>query len=114
MSAIPTEFFTAESIGTLTGATGLCFVVTNGIRKAFGVDPRWLGLLVAEIIAVGGAALANGTLLQYALAIPNGFLIFSTAAGAASMTERRINAQEIGFAGVADSSISRKFFGRWF
>jgi hypothetical protein len=110
MPAIPSEFFTPESIGTLTGATGLCFVVTNGIKRAFGTDPRWLGLLVAQIIAVGGVVLADGTLLQYVLAVLNGFLIFSTAAGAASMTAGG-HAGEIGF---ADHPKKNRFLGSWF
>jgi hypothetical protein len=88
----------------------LCFVVTNGIKRAFGADPRWLGLLVAQIIAVAGTALADGTLLQYVLAVPNGFLIFSTAAGAASMTTGG-GAGEIGFAGHSNK---KRFLGSWF
>lgn len=112
MSALPSEFFTLQSIGTLTGATGLCYVITNGLRVAFGFDPRWLGLLVAEIVALAGAALAGGTLLHFALAIPNGFLIFSTAAGAASMTAPNARAAgEIGFMGVERP---RAFLGSWF
>ncbi len=112
MSNLPSEFFTLQSVGTLTGATGLCFVITNGLRTAFGFDPRWLGLLVAEIVALGGAALAGGTVLHYVLAVPNGFLIFSTAAGAASMTSPNTRATgEIGFVGAPSP---KRFLGGWF
>ena len=111
MTNIPNEFFTVESIGTLTGATGLCFVITNGIRRAFGFDPRWLGLVVAQLVAILGAALVVGSPFKYVLAIANGFLIFSTATGAAAMTGRTTDKGEIGFAA---SSPSKPFFSRWF
>jgi hypothetical protein len=111
MAAIPSEFFTLQSIGTLTGATGLCFVVTNGIRRAFGFDPRWLGLVVAQIVAFAGVALAAGTPVQYALAIPNGFLLFSTAAGAAAMTSCSRDDGAIGF---FEHRNKYRFFGEWF
>jgi hypothetical protein len=111
MATLPPDFFTPASIGTLTGATGLCFVMTNGIRKAFGVNPKWLGLLVAQLIAFAGASLTHGTLTEYILAIPNGFLIFSTAAGAASITSRTDADDSIGFSA---RQRRRTFWGSWF
>lgn len=68
---------------TLSGATGATFVVCNGLQRAFNFNPRWLALLVAQIIIlVGVATVSKGELLDYFVGIINGFLVFCSAAGA--------------------------------
>ena len=51
---IPKEFFTVQSMVTLTGATGATFIVCNGLQKAFNFNPKWLALAVAISISFFG------------------------------------------------------------
>ncbi len=44
---LPNEFFTAESMFTMSGATGVTFVVSNGLQRAFNFNPRWLAFVIA-------------------------------------------------------------------
>jgi hypothetical protein len=82
---IPNEFFTPQSMLTLTGATGIVFVVTNGLKVAFDFDPKWLGLVLSELVAVLGVVFSGGRGVDYFIGVINGFLIFSAAAGVSSM-----------------------------
>jgi hypothetical protein len=82
---IPNEFFTPQSMLTLTGATGIVFVVTNGLKVAFDFDPKWLGLALSELVAVLGVVVSGGRGVDYFIGVINGFLIFSAAAGVSSM-----------------------------
>lgn len=80
------DFFTLGTMVTLSGATGSTFVVCNGIQKAFNFNPRWLALLVAQIIVLGGAyAVGKRELLDYFVGVINGFLVFCSAAGASGV-----------------------------
>jgi hypothetical protein len=57
---LPNEFFTLQSMLTLTGSTGIVFVVANGLKVAFDWHPKWLGLALAEMISVFGVAVSGG------------------------------------------------------
>jgi hypothetical protein len=82
---MPSEFFTVQSMLTLSGATGSTFVICNGLQTAFNFNPRWLGLLVAQIIVLAGVAASGGTgPLPYLVGVINGFLVYCSAAGATS------------------------------
>jgi hypothetical protein len=70
---------------TLTGATGIVFVIVNSVKTAFDFNPKWLGLAVSQVIALIGVALSGGAGFDYFVGCINGFLIFSTAAGVSSM-----------------------------
>jgi hypothetical protein len=79
---LPKEFFTPESMLTLAGAAGSTFVVCNGLQKAFSFNPRWLALVIAEVLVLAGTASTGATHpTDYLVAFVNGFLVFLTAAG---------------------------------
>lgn len=79
---VPKEFFTAESIFTLTGATGVVYVVCGGLQRAFDFNPRWLGLAISLILAIAGTYVTQvHSVGAYLLAVINGFLIYCTAVG---------------------------------
>ncbi|TDR49571.1 hypothetical protein DFP85_1335 [Halomonas ventosae] len=82
---LPSEFFTVQSMLTLSGATGATFVVSNGMQQAFNFNPKWLALLIAMIIVELGVFLTDGTAVQYLVGVINGFLVYSCAAGGNSM-----------------------------
>lgn len=102
---LPNEFFTLQSMLTLTGATGIVFVVANGLKVAFDFSPKWLGLALSEIIAILGVALSGGHGLDYFVGVINGFLIFSAAAGVSSMGGTRTPASK---GVVADAATLKK------
>ena len=80
--------FTLQSLGTFAGATGATFAVTNGLALAFGWSPKWLGLVVAEVICLAIVALSEGGGSDYFIAFLNGFLVFSAAAGVAGASSQ--------------------------
>ena len=82
---LPNEFFTIQSMLTLSGATGATFIVGNGIQQAFDFNPKWLALVIALFIVELGVYLTNGTGIDYLVGVVNGFLVFSCAAGGTSM-----------------------------
>jgi hypothetical protein len=101
--AIPNEFFTAQTMLTLSGATGATFVVCNGLQKAFDFNPKWLALVVAQAIVLTGVYAVGGTqIVDYCIGLVNGFLVYCAATGATAvagphkpddMTERGGTAQ---------------------
>lgn len=79
---IPPEYFTPQSILTLTGATGAVYVVCAGLQRAFDFNPRWLALALSVVLALVGAHSTQPHLAAtYFVAIVNGFLIYCTALG---------------------------------
>lgn len=77
------EFYTLTTLGTLIGATGATVAVTNAMRTAFDISPRWLGLVIAQVICLGGLlATGSSSASDWFVAVLNGFLVFTTAAGA--------------------------------
>lgn len=85
MPVVPNELFTIQSMLTLSGATGATFIICNGLQTAFNFNPRWLGLAVAQVIMLSGVAASGGTgTIAYLIGVINGFLVYSSAAGATS------------------------------
>ena len=82
---VPKDFFTIQSMLTLSGSMGTTFVVCNGLQRAFDFNPKWLGLAVAQIIVLMGVYTSGGQNgIDYAIGVINGFLVFCTAIGATS------------------------------
>jgi hypothetical protein len=119
MATLPNEFFTPQSMLTLTGATGIVFVVTNGLKAAFDFSPRWIGLAIGEVISLLGVGLSGGQGLDYFVGVINGFLIFSAAAGVSSAGGPKDAAISRGGVGNADDARRglpprRRFWSAWF
>ena len=97
MADAQNDFYTLQSLATFAGTTGATTFVTNGLRRAFGIEPRWLGLVVAEVICVATAYLTHDQsaggpampLSSYFVALLNGFLVYATAAGATAAARHR-------------------------
>ena len=91
-TTLPSEFFTVQSMLTLTGATGAIEQVESahgneyGMQQVFNFNPRWLALLLAEAISLYGTYLNATRPSDYFVAIVNGFLIYCTSAGATQIT----------------------------
>ena len=120
---LPKEFFTIQSMLTLTGATGVVFVVTNGLKLAFEWSPKWIGLVVAQTVALVGTGVSGGSGIDYFIGFINGFLIFCTAAGASSAggaTGRAkargpaLSAEEIAEGRQSSGGAKDRFWSGWF
>jgi hypothetical protein len=122
MVEIPKELFTPQSMLTLAGATGAVYAACNALQAAFNFNPRWLGFVLAEVIAETGAYATGGSGLDYVIGFFNGCLIFTSAAGAVAITGQRNTAASPPGSpppdrrhGVAPSRPSRRsFFSPWF
>jgi hypothetical protein len=113
------EFFTPQSILTLTGATGAVYVVTSGLQHAFSWNPRWFGLALSLLIAlVGTYATQPHLVASYLVAVVNGFLIYCTAVGVNSITSTPRDSAAVARgtlnAGRAEQAPKRTFRSSWF
>ena len=116
---LPKEFFTLQSMLTLTGATGATFVIANGCQKALNFNPRWLALAVAQAISLIGVFAVGGAPSDYFVGVVNGFLIYCTTVGATSMVggppPEAATARGAGDAARAQPSFARRgFLTRWY
>ena len=116
---LPKEFFTIQSMLTLTGATGATFVIANGCQRAFNFNPRWFALAVAQVISLVGVLTVGKGAADFFVGIVNGFLIYCTTIGATSMvgSPPPEAARPRGAAAAPhpqDSSLRRGFLTRWF
>ena len=91
------DFYTLESLTTFAASAGATTVVSNGIQRALNVNPRWLALAVAEAISIGtvyfthASASGQPVTSDYFLAVLNGFLVYSTAAGSKAIGNTLVN-----------------------
>ena len=81
---IPKEFFTAQSVLTLAGSSAAVTLICNGLQRATGYNPKWLGLVLALIFSLVGACQSADKVdaSVILIGIVNGFLIYSTSTGA--------------------------------
>ena len=112
----PDQFITVTSLGTMAGASAATFVVTNALKMAFNLAPKWLGLLIAQLICVGLAIMSNASGSDYVIAVLNGGLVFLSAAGASGVSGSAARATERGDEpGRGDvAPLRRRFFSSWF
>jgi hypothetical protein len=87
----PQDFFTWGSFTTLAGATGIVYIVCGVIQNVFNFSPKWFALAFSIVVSLTGVLISQHTGsgpsdnlppgVQYVIAILNGFLIYSSAAG---------------------------------
>ena len=121
---LPGDFFTKASLLTFGGATAATFVVPNALQAAFGFNPRWLALAVAELICLAAVASAHGDAVEYLIALVNGCLVFCSAAGATTITGHGVDATGVPNRMIAPdlttpraispSAGKRRFLSPWF
>jgi hypothetical protein len=109
--SLPDTFLTFDTVLSFGGATTATIIVTNGLGKAFEWRQSWLGLLVAEVVLVGGALLTTAPSVQIIIiAVLNGFLVFLSASGLneAAVARNGFQAQSLPI------DTSQPFFQSWF
>jgi hypothetical protein len=97
-SVVPKELFTKESLETLIGLTGMVYVASNSLQRAFNFNPKWLALAIAQILSIIAVYLAyQGTeanFINYLIGVFNGFLVYLTSAGATGVGHNMLNANK--------------------
>jgi len=83
---LPREFFTPQSVLTLSGAAAITYVVSNTLQSVFGFNPRWLALLIALVVSLFGVWYTKGDALAYGFGVLNGCLVYLTAVGLSAVT----------------------------
>ena len=105
---------TARELCTLGGAVGAVVVMTNGLHYAFGLTPKYVGLILSFLVSLFIASVGSNTnWTTWALAIPNAFLIYCSAAGVSVLPAG--SKSEVQSTGEAEELIlSRKIWPNWF
>lgn len=112
------DFYTLATMLTLSGSTGATFVICNGLQRAFNFNPKWLGLVVALVVVLGGVYASGGrSPVDYLIGIVNSFLVYCSAAGATGALGGGGDQPVSRGAGVvheATSHRARRFLSPWF
>lgn len=110
--SLPNEFFTWGALGSLAGASGATFVITSTLRSAFDWSPKWLGLVVAQIICIGASVSLGKSGSDSIIAILNGCLVYLSAVGLASASGGTTTSATA--RGGTNTAPPRGFFSSWF
>lgn len=104
MAALPDDFFTVATFGTLVGSVGITTIMTGGLYKALGWSPAKTGLVVSLVVIAAGLYLADKIADPKADVVGffNAFLVFLSAAGVSDA------------AGGDFRGEGRPFFRSWF
>jgi hypothetical protein len=83
MAALPDDFFTLASFGTLAGCVTLTTVVTGGLFKSFGWPPARTGLIVSFLTVAAALYLTDKIADPKAIVVGffNAFLVYLSSAG---------------------------------
>ena len=114
--ALPDQFFSNSSFGSLASASGIVFVASNALQGALNFNPKWLALALSEVVAVYGTYLAHSAAVpsDYFVSVLNGFLIYCTAVGGTALAASvREQGKPKGLV-VGGSSSRRAFTSVWF
>jgi hypothetical protein len=114
---MPHSFFTNQSFFTLAGASAIVFVVCNALQSALNFNPKWLALVLAELVALYGTHASQNALVpsDYFLAALNGCLIYCTAVGGTTIAgSSRRKARPKGLAIDSEDPQRRDFTTSWF
>jgi hypothetical protein len=118
-ASMDSDWITPASVGSFAGATSITTVVSNGIQRAFNINPTWLGLIIAEALCIAIVFIIPASpdntqpnlSLRLLLAIINGFFVFAASAGVTKMGDNvQGPAQALGGVGPPP----RRFWSSWF
>jgi hypothetical protein len=123
---LPDDFFKVESMVNFGVVVLMTTVICNALQRALNFNPRWLALLVAEIICLANFAMTGGKpLIGWLVAFANGCLVYLTAVGANSVGNQAVNTlaprsapaqpqSAEGTGPVARGAGKRSFWSPWF
>ena len=101
------ELFTWAWLATVAGCTLATVLITNGLAAAMGWTARWVALAVAVALMLLATGFSVGlTAETLALAVVNGFVVYTAAVGGNQMLAGR-HQQQLRMVG------ERPFFDAW-
>jgi len=110
----PDKLISVESLVTLGGASFAVILVGNVCRYVFNWNPRWLGLIVAFLLAGLAITLVpDRQWFDWLVAIFRGVQIYATAVGIASITGKE-KYEPIVERGPVGAEHRRPFWIQWF
>ena len=91
------NFFTPSSIATVGGASLAVMVITNTLRSVFKWNSPVVGFVTALVVAFFGAIISGmlHSVVDFGIAIINGFLLYSSAAGIQETAVRTAQSQTL-------------------
>ncbi|HXX63421.1 MAG TPA: hypothetical protein VEO56_06440 [Bacteroidota bacterium] len=91
------NLFTPSSMATLGGASVAVMVITNTLRSVFKLNSPIVGFVTALVVAFFGAIISGAlhTFVDFVVAIVNGFLLYSSAAGIQETAVRTAQSQTL-------------------
>jgi hypothetical protein len=104
MEALPGDFFTFATFGTLVGSVTITTIVTGGLYKALGWPPAKTGLIISFLVVAAGLFLAEKITDPKAdiVGFFNAFLVYLSAAGVSDAAGGKFRGE------------GRPFFRPWF
>jgi hypothetical protein len=108
---LPKEFFTPQSATTLTGAVAIVYVLSSTVQATFEYNPRWLALLISQVVAAFGVWYGKGKGVDYLFGLLNGCLIYLTAVGMAAIAAKA--SPPAATRGVGSLPPRRSFLSTW-
>jgi hypothetical protein len=114
--ALPDQFFSDASFGSLASASGIVFVVSNALQGALNFNPKWFALVLSEAVAIYGTYLAHSAAVpsDYFISVLNGCLVYCTAVGGTAIASSvREKGRPKGVVGDGANS-RRAFTSAWF
>ena len=112
------KLLTPSELLTQSGAVTSVFFVTQGLRHALGMNPRYVALVLSLLLAFLGASFGGDyTLLAWLVAVPNAFIIYAASVGFASMTGQRRRSKPAGGntpTEVEETGGGSRFWTSWF
>ena len=114
-----TEFFTLQTMLTLSCAAAATIVVGNGLQYGFNINPRWLALPIAEVTSIVAVYANRGVPGDYFVGVFNGSLIYCTVVGVVyRLSPRHRQGTDRGVEDLRSTANTgndkRRFFEVWF
>jgi len=118
----PKEFFTTNTLFTLSGSSVAVWIITSVIGDLMGINQKfkkWIGLILSLILALLGVTLLEDRpWLTWLVAVVNGFLIYLTAVGVNTVASpptdsRGLRQPPIRETGMMQRKTRGRFLERW-
>lgn len=115
------EFFTLNSLTTLSSCTLIVYVISNAIQHVFNFNPKYLAFLISLLVSFLGTYISNGySFANIFLGFANGCLLYCTIVGLVQLTSSVVKEKNVDKTHKYSSKdehlkiIMRKFWSNWY
>ena len=111
---LPNDFYTPSTLFTLSGCSLVVWLITSVLVDIFGSKmkktKKLFALFLSLVLALLGASLtSNPDLLTWVIAVINGFLIYASAVGINTITNKNVRRSSVN----PTSNNHSSFFESW-